>query len=388
MQIGLNGRRLEGQRLGVGRYLEYLLKCWDRQLTGEDRIKLFVRSAFDKGSLGLSDRVEVCHLRPRLTGATWENLVLPRQASQIDVLFCPSYTAPLRYSGPLVVANHSVNESDPGSRTWKDQYVYGPWYERSLRKATRVIVPASVTQKHVQETYSIPPERIHIVAQGADDAFRPLENPELVRETRRKYLGCDVPYLLFVGKLSARRNIPTLIRAFARLKRQRYPPHKLLLVGPNHHHLPLAELVAELDLQDSVVQTDGRFTEHAELVPIYNAADIFVQPSLYEGFSMTTVEAFACGVPVIAANRGGLGELAGRHALMVDNPTEEALAAAIDHVLRDPALGAQLRRQSLERAKDLRWDRTARETLAVLRLAAADSKPRLKGMAAREERLT
>jgi glycosyltransferase involved in cell wall biosynthesis len=123
-------------------------------------------------------------------------------------------------------------------------------------------------------------------------------------------------------------------------------------------------------------------------VPIYNAAEVFVHPSLYEGFSMTTVEAFACGAPVIAANRGGLGELAGGYAHMVDDPTEETLAAAIDEVLGDAALRDRLRRRSVERAKDLRWERTARETLSVLELAVANAGRNLGGAVVGPQRLT
>ena len=388
MRIGVNARRLEGQRLGVGRYIEYLLQHWDRSLGPQDEIRVFVRAPFDAASLGLSSRVEVCQLRPRLTGASWENLVLARQSSSVDVLFCPSYTAPLRYRGPMVVANHSVNESDPASSTWKDKYIYGSWYRWSAQAAREVVVPADVTKRHVQEFYRIAPERIHIVAQGADDSFQPLTDPNLLRETRLKYLGVDAPYVLFVGKLSTRRNIPALIRAFARVRRQKQLPHKLLLVGPNHHHLPLQALIAELGLKDAVVQTDGRFAHHTEIVPIYCAADVFVHPSRYEGFSMTTVEAFACGVPVIAANRGGLGELARGYAHMVDDPTEETLAGALDRVLSDAALRQQLKARSVDRAKDLRWERTARETLEVLRIAAASPRRTVGRLVADRSRLT
>lgn len=387
MRIGVNARRLEGQRLGVGRYIEALLRHWDRRLRAEDSLKVFVRTPFDKEDLGLSNRVEVCQLEPGLTGAVWENVVLPWQAAGIEVLFCPSYTAPIRYgAAPLVVATHSVNESDPGSSNWKDQYVYGPWYRRSARQATEVVVPAEITAQDVQKYYGVPPDRIHVVPQGADDSFKPLHDESLIRETRRKYLGADVPYVLFVGKLSTRRNIPMLLRAFARFKRETALPHKLLLVGPNHHQLPLTELIAGLDLRDTVVQTDGRFTHHTQIVPIYNGADVFIQPSLYEGFSITTVEAFACGVPVIAANRGGLGEIASGAARMVDDPSEEGLACALAEVLRDPVLRARLREASIERAKLFRWEHTARETWQVLERAVARRKAETAGSTAKVKR--
>lgn len=381
MHVGVNGRRLEGQRLGVGRYIEYLLRHWDRQLGPDDRITVFVRAPFDKNALGLSNRVRVRPLHPRLSGITWENVVLPWQASNIDVLFCPSYTAPLAYRGPLVVATHSVNEADAASSSWKDRYYYGTSYRLSARRADHVVVPARVTGQHVAEYYGIPDDRIHVVPQGADNDFRPIDDEALRQQTREQYVGANVPYILFVGKLSERRNIPTLVRAFARLSRTGRIPHKLLLVGPNHHHLRLRELVAELGVEQVVVQTDGHFASHRELVPIYNAADVFVHPSLYEGFSITTVEALSCGVPVIAANRGGLGEVGRGAALLLDDPTEEALAGALECVLTNPERQAGMRAASHARGQMFRWEHTASETWAVLERGAMRGRMPVRGAA-------
>lgn len=370
MHIGLNARRLEGQRFGVGRYIEYLLTYWSRLLAGGDRVSVFVRAPLDTASLDLSDRIAVDVLRPRLSGVTWENAVLPVGARAVDVLFCPSYTAPLLFRGPMVVATHSVDVTSAETVTWQQRHLWDTLYRLSARRATRVVVPTEQTRREVAQTYGVDPGRIAVVPQGADDAFRPLRDGSLRSATRRQWLGADVPFILFVGKLSVRRNIPALIRAFAIVKRERRLPHKLLLLGPDHHNLRLAELIAELGLQGEVVQNDGRFRRHTDIVPVYNAADLFIHPSLYEGFSITTVEAFACGVPVVAANRGALAEIATGYARMVDDPSDRGLAAAIGEVLSSPAELARLRARSLERSQVYRWERTARETLEVLADAA------------------
>jgi glycosyltransferase involved in cell wall biosynthesis len=371
MRLGFNARRLEGQRLGVGRYLEYLLKHWNDMLRDDDRVDLFVRAPFSPSDLGLSDRFSVQWLRPRLTGVTWETAHLNRHASQLDVLFCPNYSMPIGYRGRCVVAIHSVNEIQRGAHPWWYKQTYTRLYRWSAHAADRVIVPAEATRRDVAGYYGIDPAKIDIVEQGADNSFHPLEDQQLLADTRRRLLGTDVPYVLFVGKLSERRNIPVLLEAFAAMKRRTKLPHKLLLLGPNHEHLPLEALIEKLDLRDSVVQDDGRFVDHRELVPIYNAADVFVHPSLYEGFSMTTVEAFACGVPVIAANRGGLGDIAGGYAHMVDDPSPSALATALEEVLTNDALRSNLRLRSRERGRAFSWEHTARATLDILRQAAA-----------------
>jgi glycosyltransferase involved in cell wall biosynthesis len=118
------------------------------------------------------------------------------------------------------------------------------------------------------------------------------------------------------------------------------------------------------------VQTDGKFETHAPLIDIYNAADVYAYPSTYDGFSLTTVEAMACGLPVIAMNKAALREIADGCAYTLDELNEETLADAIYRVLTDTPLREGLRARGLERAKTLRWRNTARQTLDVLRQVA------------------
>jgi glycosyltransferase involved in cell wall biosynthesis len=370
MHWGIDGQRLNGQRLGVGRYIEYLLKHWVVMMEGEDRVTVFVRGPVGETPCASSGRCEVRAVRPALTGHLWQNLVLPRAARDLDVMFGPSYSVPLWYRGARVVATHSVNEVQAGTHPWWYRHTYTRIYRESARRADAVIVPSRSTMDDVQGAYGIPAERIHVIPQGADEAYRPLDDEALLRATREKWLGSDRPYLLFVGKLSQRRNIPLLLRAFARVKEQERIPHALLLFGPNHLGIPLDQLVRDLGIEDSVVQTDGRVSSHLELVPVYNAAAAYINASLYEGFSMTLVEALSCGTPVVAANRGALGEIAGDAAYLIDEPDVDALAEGMRRVLGDPELAASLRRRALERACAFRWGDTARLTLDVLRAVA------------------
>jgi glycosyltransferase involved in cell wall biosynthesis len=211
-----------------------------------------------------------------------------------------------------------------------------------------------------------------VIPQGADDAFQPVSDAEVLRAVRQRYFGADRPFLLFVGKASIRRNIPMLVRAFAELRQTRKIPHGLLIFGPQTEGLPLADLCRELGVSDHVVQTDGKVEHHTELVPIYAAADVFVHPSEQEGWSITTVEAMACGTAVVAADRGGLGEVARGHAMMVSDPSVEALVGAIGAVLENDALRADLQRRARERGKALSWSAITRRTLDVVREVAIE----------------
>lgn len=370
MRVGINARRLSGQRLGIGRYLEYLLKYWDQMARPSDRFSLYVQELLGENDLKFSDAFEVKRLQPRLTGLLWENLVLPRCAKELDVLFCPSYTAPLTYQGRCVVATHSVNEAERRTHPWWYRITYTPWYRLSACKADRVIVPSQSTRADIQQHYGIPAGKIDVVPEGADDSFRPIEDEDLLRRTRQRYFGYNRPYILFVGKLSQRRSIPTLMTAFSVLKNRYRIPHGLLLVGPNHLGLPIEQLTKDLGITDSLVQTDGRFTDHQELVPIYNAATLYVYPSLYDGFSLTVVEAMACGLPVITVNRSAMAEIAYGYSVMVDDVTVQTLSEAMGQVLTDQALQEDLRIKSLARARAFRWQDTAQRTLDVLRQVA------------------
>jgi glycosyltransferase involved in cell wall biosynthesis len=365
--IAVNARRLSGQALGVSRYIEYLARYWQELLTEREEAIFYLSDPLAPGRLPVAppQRTEV--LDSRLRGVLWENAVLARAARSASVLFGPGYTLPLTFRGRSVVAIHSVNEIWPGSHPYRYRLSYGQLYRWSARHATRVIVPSRSTLEDLQELYRVPAEKIAVVLQGADEAFRPLADEQALSETRRRWLGEDRPFAVFVGKLSQRRNIPILIRAFAEAKRRAELPHALLLFGPNHLGLPLEDIVARAGVTGSVFQDDGLVADHGELALVYNAADLYVSASSYEGFSLTLVEAMACGTPAVAVDRAAQREIAAEAALLVPDATVEALAEAISWALSDGELRRDLRDRGLKRARLFRWKETARQTLEVLR---------------------
>ncbi len=375
MRIAFNGQRLAMQRFGVGRYIEYMLRYWGRMLTPDEELALFLRRPLDADLQALGPAIRPTVLESRMSGIPWENLRLRGPASRHDVLFCPAYTGPIGYRGKSVVATHSVDEAEPIAHSRFFLQTYVRLYRHCARNADAVIVPAEATRENVVRYYGVPRERIVVIPQGADDAFQPIEDENVLRATRQRFFGSNRPYVLFVGKGSARRNVPMLVRAYAALRKSRKIPHGLVLFGPNTSDFPLAQLCQDLGIVDDVVQTDGKVDRHADLVPIYCAADVFVHPSEFEGWSMTTVEALACGTAVVAADRGGLGEVARGHALMVADPSVDALVDAIGRVLDDDALRADLRTRARARGRALRWEVGTRDTLDVVRRVAAGASP-------------
>ena len=371
MHIGVSAWRLHGQRMGIGRYIEYILRHWGTMLAPDERVTLFLHEPLDTTSLQLTDAFRTTILGPKMTNALWENLLLPRAARDVDVLFGPSYTLPLTYSGRSVVAIHSVDEAEPGAQSLWHSLTYAQKYRLSARRADRVIVNARSIGERVHALYGVPEERIDTIWLGADAAFRPLDDEAQVRATRQRLLGADRPYLLFVGGLSRRRNVPMLIEAFSVLRKVHGLPHALLLFGANRDNIPFRAVAERCGVSDSVFQTDGVVREHRELVEVYNAASVYVLPSSSEGFSLTLAEALACGTPAVTVNRAALGEVAHGYALTIEEPELGALTEALRRVLTEPQTARALREKGLERARQLRWDRTARRTLEVLREVAA-----------------
>jgi len=373
VHVGVSAWRLQGPRLGIGRYIEYILKYWSPILDAGDRVTIFVPEPLDTHALGLSDAFRTVVIRPTLTNAVWENLLLPRHTGDIDVLFGPSYTLPLVTKTPSVVAIHSVDEAQAGVHSLWHRLTYSQKYKLSARKAAHVVVNATSTLERVHEVYGIPRERITAIWLGADPAFHPMDDPALMTATRVRLVGADRPYILFVGGMSRRRNVPMLIEAFSLLKRRHGIPHALLFFGANRGNVPFREVAERCGVSNDVFQTDGIVAQHRKLAAVYNAADVFVLPSESEGFSLTLAEALSCGTPVVTVNRAALGEVAYGYALTIDAPELEPLADAIGEVLLDRATSLRLRAKGIERARDLRWDVTARRTLDVIKTVAARS---------------
>ena len=307
----------------------------------------------------------------------WEQAILPRRLRQlgIDVLHSPHHTTPLpvrlRADCRRVVTFHDLTfflipERYPATR----RLYFQTMTRLSARVADAVIVPSGAVREDVTRILRLPPRRVFAIPEAAGPAFRP-QDAGAVEAVRRRY-GLEGPFLLSVGSLEPGKNRERLLQAFARL-RARGPTHTLVIAGqPAWRHEGEEPLARRLGLADAV-----RFLGHvpqADLPALYSGADLFVFPSLYEGFGLPALEALACGTPVVASNVSALPEVVGDAALQVSPLDVEALADAMERVLHDPRLRADLRERGLKRAAGFSWERAARETLAVYEWAAGVGK--------------
>jgi len=371
MRLGVDGLRLMGNRLGVGRYVEYLLRCWS---SGNHPFSEIV--AYTPGDVRLpsvDDRVvRVQPLGPGGSRALWEHVVLPLRKPKDDVFFCPSYVVPaLSRERPVVVTHHGSYEVIPDAFRWWPRTRARLVYAASCRRADAIITVSESSRRNIVRFYGVDPNKISIVPPGVDDIFRPIDDEARLAERRRAYFPDGRPFVMFVGKMTARRHVPDLVDAFAAFVRRENAPHGLLLVGPDTVGHSLPERFAKLGITDRVHWK--QFASHEELVEAYNAADVFVYPSDYEGFGMPVLEAIACGTPTITLDNSAFPEFAGGIAHFARDGSASALADALTEVVGSGELRARTRRDGPPRADAYRWSRIADRTMAVLARFAGTS---------------
>jgi glycosyltransferase involved in cell wall biosynthesis len=251
---------------------------------------------------------------------------------------------------------------NPKACTTLDRLIYRFWLPVIVQRMDAVITVSSFSKLDLSKYLNIPGRNIFVTYQATDSKFRLLAEAEIAPVLGRN--GVARPYILYVGSLEPRKNLLRLLDAYQQvLKWSRH--WRLIIVGARNYwkSSPVAEKVKQLGLQGQVIFTG--YISDEDLPSLYNAADLFVFPSLYEGFGLPVLEAMACGTPVVTSNSSSLPEVAGDAAILVDPYSVEAIYAAMRRVLEDPELAKELRRRGLERALQFTWEKTARETIAV-----------------------
>lgn len=370
MRIVLDATSLPPQRVGVGRYVMELLRAVDgRHEDVEMHVLAKRRDAVDVGSHAPRARVHTVEVRGRATRILWEQAALGRAARRLapDVFHGPHYTLPRSLSCPGVVVFHDPTFFTHPQLHERAKVLYFRSAARAgARRARRVIAVSEYGRQGAIEHVGADPERVDVVPQGIDlERYRPDPAPADA-ELRRRH-GVDGPYLLWVGAVEPRKDVPTLVRAFAGLVAGGLP-HRLVLAGPPAWGTRAAlEAIRESGVSDRIVRT-GYVTEEAQAA-LYRGASAFVYPSIAEGFGFPVLEAMGCGAPVVTTTGSAPEEVAGGAAALVPPTEPDALRNAVRRVLDDPGYAETLRGRGLERVQQFPWERTAFETVAAWRRA-------------------
>jgi glycosyltransferase involved in cell wall biosynthesis len=244
-----------------------------------------------------------------------------------------------------------------------------------LKAADIVIADSVCTRRDALRLYRVDEAKVRVIYPGVGGQFQPA-TPPAVEAVRRKY-GLPGRFILTVGNLEPRKNLVALLEAYSALLqtggRTDDLPKLVLVGGRSWLAEPLFRRLRDLRLADRVVLTG--FVPDDDLAPLYSAAELFVYPSLYEGFGLPVAEAMACGTPVVASETSSLPEVAGDASILVDPRDVASLSRAIRAVLMDPERQRAMRSNGLKQASGFSWERAARETLAVYQSALGERAP-------------
>ncbi len=312
------------------------------------------------------------HLRP--LRILWEHMILPGRLKRdrVDVLHAPGYIAPIKTSVPVVLTVYDIiallrpELCKPSNRLY-----YGLMLQRSVKRADHIVVPSISTRNDLVKHLNAGEKKISVVNLGIKNRFSILHNAEKLTAARNKY-GLTGKIILCVSRHEPKKNLVRLVEAYHSLKKNVAIPHQLVLAGEKDWgHQDVADKTRELGLEKEVVFTG--FVPPEDLLCLYNIANLFVFPSLAEGFGLPPLEAMACGTPVICSNVGSLAEIAGTAAVLVDPMDVNDIARAIKDVLEQAPLRSSLIDEGFKQARRFSWQRAVGEMEKIYRETAEHS---------------
>ena len=375
MRVAIDFQPVLGQRTGVGHYAYYLAKYLPRLSPSDEFVGLaFGRGCRDFDGLQSSN----FHLRRvgliprRAMSFLWKTVGWPPAdafTGPVDLFHFPSFVArPLRSARAVVTIHDLAFKRMPELSERKNVMFLERHIPRTLEHVRLVLADSEFTARELVDLYGYPEERIRVTYLGVGEHFQPRPVPE-TDDIRRRH-SLPGRFILCVATVEPRKNIGTLIEAYALLCREAADCPKLVLVGGEGwggEPARIERLIDRLRLQGTVVWRD--YISHEELPALYSAACLFVFPSLYEGFGLPPLEAMACGTPVVCSGAPSLPEVVGDAALLVPPRDAECMAGAMRKLLDDDVLRRELIQKGLDRAKRFTWTETARGTLKAYREA-------------------
>jgi len=241
---------------------------------------------------------------------------------------------------------------------------------RKLAKRADMIIAVSQNTKHdIEDVLGVSGEKIRVVYEAAETRFMPIGEAAVLSIVRQRY-HLPERFILFVGTMEPRKNIPLLLNSYQSLKETRKIKHKLVLAGRlgwSYENIFL--LLNELGLKEDVI-LPGHIARE-DLPALYNLADLFVYPSFYEGFGLPPLEAMACGTPVIASRSSCFPEILGEAAILIDPKDANELSEKMYLMINDHALSSRYAEQGIKRAAQFSWEQVARETIQVYEAVAS-----------------
>jgi len=376
MRIAIDLTSLPTQLVGVGSYAKNLitsLKKFDR----ENQYFIFVKKEHSNIFTINQNNINIIYqkniLRNKILRVLWEQFILPLYIKRlkIDLLHSIHYTIPLFAGCKVVVTFHDMTFFlYPKKHIFIKRIFFKLFIYISSWRANRLIAVSNNTKKDIIKFLHINNGKIDVVYEIIDSKYRPIKNESAIMKVKNKYKIFN-KFILYVGTLEPRKNIVNLIQAYYKLISKNNATHQLVIVGKKGwHYQEIFKIVTKLNLnkgRGKIVFTG--YVSEEELPFLYNAADVFVYPSLYEGFGIPPLEAMACGVPVISSDLSSIPEVIGEAGILINPYNIQDIYQALYKLLNDDKLKKELKYKGLKRAQEFSSEKLANETIKVYKKA-------------------
>lgn len=361
MNIGVIAYALDRAGGGIGRYTRGLIRTLI-----QNGYHPAVLEAGKSSFIGNTFPLPGASLLPSLMTVGQVEIAWIAKQQHLALIHDPNGVLPLGLAPTKRVAtiHDAIPFIYPQTSTFLDRLIYTKWLPVVASRMHAITTVSQHSKSDLIQFLNINPEIISVVPSAYTADYHPMKPEEIAPVLSR--LSISPPYILYVGSLEPRKNLVRLLEAFSLCQELIINQHyKLVIVGARNFlkSSPVVNTVEKLSLNQHVHFTG--FVPEPDLPALYCGADLFVFPSIYEGFGLPVLEAMACGTPVITSNTSSLPEVAGEAAILVDPYNIQQIAQAMQQVLTNPELAADLRQRGLENAAKYSWERTARETVAV-----------------------
>jgi glycosyltransferase involved in cell wall biosynthesis len=364
LRIAVDARPLARPATGIGRFTGALLRAWPR---AEDTFLLYSDRPLPALSIPARHALRTGRRRHVARGTPFAQLCFGRWAREdrADVFWSPRHHLPRGLAGvPAVVTIHDlVWLLAPGTMRWSRRTAERVLMPRAIREAAAIVADSEATRRDIVAFFPGAEPRVRVIA-GASELAPVDASPD------------GTPYMLFVGTLEPRKNLARVVQAFSALHESTAPRHRLVVVGGRGWKERGIRAAMNGSVAADRIEVRGQVSDD-ELSRLYAGADFVVAPSLYEGFGLQLVEAFAAGKPVITSDRGAMPEVAGDAGILVDPGSTTAIQEAMSRLISDRPYRDALASAARARSKLFSWQTAARQMLEVFEMvAAADSTPR------------
>lgn len=358
MNIAVNTLGTSSLKAGTGRYAVNLVKELEI-IDKKNNYFVFVNN-LNKNYYNSNKNFKLINVgwfgNQTLLRILWEQFVLPFKLKKlnINVLHSLGFVSPLVKTTKQIVTIHDTTFFTHSQHHTLFKRIYFKFIiPLCARKADLISADSENTRQDIINLLKINADKVKTIHLGVEEIFKKQNNNRILK----KY-SINKNYILFVGMIEPRKNIPNLIKAFSKLDKD----FQLVIVGKKGwHYDEIFQLIKKLKLENKIIFTG--YVPDEELVSLYSSAKLFVYPSFYEGFGLPVLEAMACQCPVITSNISSMKEIAENAAILVNPNNVKEIEKAMEQILKNKDLQKELIKKGLKRAKEFTWKNTARKSL-------------------------